>query len=239
MSASDPRDLALAFVALNEHLKASGDRASAVQRSVELAVSAVPGCDWAAISLWPRYQPPSSLATSDAVAATLDALQYDLGDGPCVTAALTGETVQAPDLAETDRWSEFCRAAMSSTQVRGVVAIPLAGDHRSATLNLYSGSANSFNAAALARAGLFAAHVRVLLIHLSCTEQTMQLTQALTTSRQIGAAVGVLMAVHKVTADEAFELLRTASQNLNRKLSLIAEDVTLTGALPEQRDLER
>lgn len=40
------------------------------------------------------------------------------------------------------------------------------------------------------------------------------------------------MALHKITDEEAFALLRTTSQRLNRKLSLVAEDVTRTGALP-------
>ena len=39
------------------------------------------------------------------------------------------------------------------------------------------------------------------------------------------------MASFKVTSDEAFELLRLASQKENRKLRLVADDVVLTGTL--------
>ena len=44
--------------------------------------------------------------------------------------------------------------------------------------------------------------------------------------------MGILMADGKLTKQQAFDQLRTASQNLNRKLHDIAADVALTGALP-------
>ena len=57
------------------------------------------------------------------------------------------------------------------------------------------------------------------------------LERALTSSRRIGAAIGVLMYRHKVTIDQAFELLRVASQVTHRKLRDVAEDVLTTGEL--------
>jgi AmiR/NasT family two-component response regulator len=64
-------------------------------------------------------------------------------------------------------------------------------------------------------------------------EQVANLEQALQSNREIGVALGVLMAHHRVTQDQAFTLLRVASQNLHRKLRDIASDVVETGALPE------
>lgn len=58
------------------------------------------------------------------------------------------------------------------------------------------------------------------------------LRAALTTSRRIGAAIGILMANYKLTEDSAFEVLRRASNTSQRKLRDIAEDVVRTGALP-------
>lgn len=59
------------------------------------------------------------------------------------------------------------------------------------------------------------------------------LQTALRTSRQIGAAIGILMATHKITDDAAFDLMRTASQRTNRKLRDIAEEVMQTGWLDQ------
>ncbi len=54
---------------------------------------------------------------------------------------------------------------------------------------------------------------------------------ALQTSRHIGAAIGILMSLHKITEDQAFDLLRLASQRCNRKLRDLALDVIDTGWL--------
>ena len=67
---------------------------------------------------------------------------------------------------------------------------------------------------------------------LEAQDQIANLEIALVSSRRIGAAMGVLMAGHRITDDQAFALLRTASQHNHRKLRDIADEVVLTGALP-------
>lgn len=62
--------------------------------------------------------------------------------------------------------------------------------------------------------------------------EAAHLRRALKHSRDIGAAIGVLMAMMKVTRDEAFELLRKASQDQNRKLHDLALEVVSNGELP-------
>ncbi len=59
-----------------------------------------------------------------------------------------------------------------------------------------------------------------------------QLRQGLQTNRTIGTAIGILMGRHRLTAEQAFRLLTTASQNHNSKLRVIAAAVTETGGLP-------
>ena len=58
------------------------------------------------------------------------------------------------------------------------------------------------------------------------------LEAALTTNRQIGAAIGILMHRHKLTEPQGFELLRETSQRTNRKLRDVADELVFTGALP-------
>ena len=55
---------------------------------------------------------------------------------------------------------------------------------------------------------------------------------ALEHSRDVGVAMGIVMATEKVTRDCAFEMLRMVSQHQNRKLFLVADDVIETGTLP-------
>jgi DNA-binding response OmpR family regulator len=62
-------------------------------------------------------------------------------------------------------------------------------------------------------------------------DRAANLQTALTTNRQIGVAVGVLMSREKITSEQAFDLLRSLSNRTNRKLREVAEEVALTGDL--------
>lgn len=55
---------------------------------------------------------------------------------------------------------------------------------------------------------------------------------ALESNRDIGMAMGIVMARHLVSAEEAFHLLRRVSQLEHRKLREVAAEVVLTGCLP-------
>ena len=62
-------------------------------------------------------------------------------------------------------------------------------------------------------------------------ERSAHLEEALRTSREIGAAVGILMASRKLTEEAAFALLVRASQHTNRKVRDLAAEVVRTGDL--------
>lgn len=63
-------------------------------------------------------------------------------------------------------------------------------------------------------------------------ERAANLEQALATNREIGQALGILMATEHLTAAQAFDRLRTVSQRSHRKLREIAAAVVQTGMLP-------
>jgi hypothetical protein len=62
-------------------------------------------------------------------------------------------------------------------------------------------------------------------------ERIGHLEVALRTNRRIGIAIGIVMARHQVTDEQAFDLLREQSQVRNQKLRDLAEDVIYTGSL--------
>jgi AmiR/NasT family two-component response regulator len=64
-----------------------------------------------------------------------------------------------------------------------------------------------------------------------CRRHIENLERALTTNRTIGVAIGILMARRGLTAEQAFDVLRTASQHANRKMSELADEVVYTGIL--------
>jgi hypothetical protein len=55
------------------------------------------------------------------------------------------------------------------------------------------------------------------------------LQAALRSSRQIGAAIGILMATYRVNEERAFAILKMASQDSNRKVHDLADEVVRTG----------
>jgi response regulator NasT len=65
-------------------------------------------------------------------------------------------------------------------------------------------------------------------------EEINELRGALTSSRTIGVAIGMLIATLHISREQAFELLRLASQHSNLKVRDIAEYMAETGQLPEQ-----
>lgn len=65
-------------------------------------------------------------------------------------------------------------------------------------------------------------------------DKVSNLELALEHSRDIGAAMGILMATHKVTREVAFDLLRRTSQNCNVKVHAIALEVVEQGCIPER-----
>ncbi len=91
----------------------------------------------------------------------------------------------------------------------------------------------------------YAVHAALALDRIALTALVDHLQLALESNRTIGAAVGVLMALHNLTYEQGLRRLTTASQHRNRKLRDIAADVLYTGEiatlapLPERGLLER
>jgi AmiR/NasT family two-component response regulator len=65
--------------------------------------------------------------------------------------------------------------------------------------------------------------VALLAAHERRTAETLR--AGLSSNREIGKAVGLMMAFHKITDDEAFAMLRKTSQDMNLKLADVAQQV--------------
>jgi hypothetical protein len=82
------------------------------------------------------------------------------------------------------------------------------------------------------RAAEVAAACAVAVRAIALRTRVANLEVGLSSSRQIAAAVGIVMAQRLCGYDEAFDLLRAASQRTNRKVRELADEVLFTGALP-------
>ncbi len=227
----DGQALAERFRTLADRLTDTDDVEGALVDVVKLAPSTVPGCDWAGITQMTRHQ-LRTLAASDPIVQEVDQLQYRLGQGPCVEAATVDGVFLADDLSTDTSWPQFSARTVAQTPVRSVLSLTINPSPPRAALNLYGLAPSGFTVDSVDRATVFAAHAQVLMMYARALHKVANLNRALTTSRLIGAAVGILMHANRITTDEAFDRLVHASQHMNRKLSDLAEEVTATGSLP-------
>ncbi len=198
-----------------------------LQRVCRQVMHAVPDAEIASITLLRDGSPYTATATGDS-AHVVDQAQYDAGRGPCLEAARTGE-LQRVEVTEAARqWPEFATAAAGS----GIVAYlsaPLFVDHEyHGSLNLYDTGGNSFGALDAALLDLYTSAAESALRstrrHRTAHETMGQLRSALTTRAVIDQAKGILMALHCIPPEDAFELLVKASQEQNVKLREVAQD---------------
>jgi GAF domain-containing protein len=228
----DPqRSLAL-YAEMNRTLLAPGQGPDTLAAVTRLAVAAIPGVEQASISEG-RNGRFRTLASTGDVATVADHIQYELGTGPCVDAIIDDALYRSHDITRDTRWPEFGTRAHAETGATSMMSqrLFMEGDERIAGLNLYSTRPAAFDDAAYEIANVVATHAATALIAASARERVENLQRALSSNRRIGMAMGVLMASRKVTEDDAFILLRLASQNSNRKLADIADDVISTGTL--------
>jgi GAF domain-containing protein len=172
---------------------------------------------------------PLTVASSNALAGRIDQLQYEKRQGPCLDAARRGVTVLVDDLAddrEAGRWDEFRMEAVAHG-VRSSLSLPLrAGQATVGALNLYAraphvfGTEQRHQAEAFAQTASGAAAVAARLAEQATLAGNLR--AALASRAVIDQAIGVIMARRRCTADQAFEILREASQNRNIKLRDIA-----------------
>lgn len=234
-SSADPAGLAEiadAVVGLGERMRnAASD--TLVEAVIEYAVEALPGARWASITTL-RQGRFRTLAATGETACAADALQYELGGGPCVDTVLEDSVHCSPDLAHDPRWPVYGARVAEDLGVRSALAyrLTLVSDpDLIAGLNLYSDVTDAFDAHTRWAGTLLATHAAWAVSMELSRQRAENLEAALRSNREIGTAIGVLMAQHRLTRDQAHELLRVASQDSNRKLAELATEVVETGEL--------
>jgi len=202
-----------------------------LKQVVELGAALVPGADLVSVTLRaPNGEYHTPVETNPA-ALDLDRLQYEYGEGPCVEAARPDGPGfgGSPELATEPQWPRFGPAA-AALGYQSVLATALLPDARppqqSGALNFYSRRSGVFGPEALETGLLLATHASLALAHtntvLAAELNSVHLRRAVDSRDVIGQAKGILMQRRGIGADEAFDLLRRASQELNIKLADLA-----------------
>jgi transcriptional regulator with GAF, ATPase, and Fis domain len=210
-------------------LQAEPDFETTLEAVVAVTLSNVPGAEHAGITTLDKSQRPLTPAASHELVEAVDAVQYQLREGPCLSALQGHATMLSDDLADDERWPRFGPRAVE-LGVQSMVSFQLfvhAGTV--GALNLYARDRRAFNEDSVAIGQLLAAHAAIAMV---AARNAHEMKQALSTRDVIGQAKGILMERHKIGAYEAFGLLVRASQDTNRKLRDIAVMVTDTGVDP-------
>lgn len=226
-------ELAAAFTGLVEVLLDGGQAQLTPTRIVEVAARVMPGCRHAAVALV-EHDRPRTVASTDALPEHVDAIQFDSGEGPSLDVLVTDDYIHVNDLGSDTRWSQFGRRAVEVGGIRSMVSYRLyLGRHRRAALSFYSTWPHAFDDVAAAIGTIFAAYCSLALItqHLG---DDVHPRRAAEVHREIGVAVGILMATGELRSEEAFAQLHIASQRLHRDLQDVSRHVTATGRLPDK-----
>jgi GAF domain-containing protein len=216
-------------------LLSAGDVHETLDKVATLAVATIDGCDYASVFLVEQATGATAVS-SEPVAAELDVAQRQIDQGPCLDAITQGMTIYVGDFGDEPRWPDFGREA-TARGVRSMLACPLFVDGTLGALNLYARYPLAFGvvdrAKAVLLAGLAAMAVSAALTHEEEKRQSSNLHAALATRELIGQAQGILIERERVTADQAFDILRRASQHLNLKLRDVAQSLVDTGERPK------
>lgn len=192
----------------------------------------IPGVDHASVSVMTSGGEITTLAPTDPRSAQGDQLQYECGEGPCVEAARTRADVSTDDIGSDARWPRYGPQA-AELGIKAQLAMTLTkGDLKLGALNLYSEAPGPLQEAS-ELAELFAAQA-ALAVGLSRTVST--LGEAVTTRRDIGVAIGLLMERYGLDSERAFAFLVRLSQTANIKLRTVAAELVKTSSTGSESD---
>jgi hypothetical protein len=228
-----PRGLAVLFAGIERQLIAADTLDGALTTLTTTAVAVVPGAQYAGITLARSGKKFTTMAPTDEVVGPIDAAQYKLKRGPCVDAVLHDRVFRADDLRTDTRWPVFGEIA-ARHGVLSMLSIRLFLPEDTPLLvglNLYATDINAFDDDAETIAVLLATHGALAVSGVFSRDKARHLEIALQSNREIGAAMGILMDQYKINREQAFTLLRIASQDTNRKVAALATEVVDSGRI--------
>jgi hypothetical protein len=210
---------------LRELLSTTGEVEEYLQSAVE-SVAGLIESDGSYTLSTVLYGDPVTVATTDRNAWEADQVEFDVADGPCFEVLVKGEVFGGIDLRTDRRWPAWAAVA---TLLGFGSALAVGGTLESGqklVLNGYGGTDALLGPDVVDRAQQFVDELTFTMpIALRLARQwteVSQLQEALASRSTIDQALGVLMSQNRCTRDEAFAVLRRASQNRNIKLRDVA-----------------
>jgi GAF domain-containing protein len=226
----DDEGLQASLAALSQLAMGAGQQGleDLLVRVAECAVRAIPGADGAGLTLTEADRVDTMVASTDFV-REVDAIQYGIGEGPCITAATEGRTVRSGSLGGAKLWPRF-GPRVGRLGVHSVLSLPLrVGVDVLGAMNIYAHAKDAFDERAVELGELFAVPAAISVLNARELAQARRLAahlqSALTHRTIIDQALGIIMSRTGGSDAEAFDRLRAMSHTENKKVSAIAQAV--------------
>ena len=224
--ADDDSDLRSSLAGLSQLATGRLELADVLTRVAEFAVRAIPNADGAGLTLLEDQRRDTIVASAPFV-VEVDAIQYGIGEGPCITAASGGVTMRSGDLSVDPQWPRF-GPRVGRLGVHSALSLPLmTPDGVVGAMNVYAHERDAFDERAVILGELFAVPAAIAVQNAQVLAQAkrlaLQLKAALIHRAVIDQALGILMSRAGCSSEEAFDRLRRVSQTENVKLHDVAE----------------
>lgn len=163
-----------------------------------------------------------TIAATDGLVRTLDRSQDDLKEGPCVDAMAAQTVTLVGDLKADKRWPQYAPHAVEMG-IYAQLGVGLTFDPTTVgSLNIYSATPYAFDAGQAEVAAVLGQHAAVSVGR--CLKET-QLTEALSSRKVIGQALGIVMERFSIPEELAFRYLARLSQVSNTKVRDVATEL--------------
>lgn len=225
-------ELTLALARIKGLLLTEEKVGRAVQLLAEGIRDAFPGSAGAGVSLMDHQGRRTSTGATDQVVLEADAAQYQLNQGPCLTAWATERTVIIADVVTDDRWPLWSHA-VRDLPIRSVISSPLmVGTRCLGALKIYAAEPGVFNEATARPLEKLAFPAATLLDNIQASEAPHRFTEvlsgALYSRDTINRAQGFLMQLHGLTQEQALRELVQLSKTSRQSLLSVSTEI-LTG----------
>ncbi|GAA4287476.1 GAF and ANTAR domain-containing protein [Georgenia daeguensis] len=218
-------ELARAYAGASGLLLTDGAVRNALRLVTSVAAEAIPGTTGAGVTVRDGDARITVAATHPLV-EQLDTVQYETGEGPCLTAWERHATVRVADLRREERWPRWGRA-VRPTGVRSALSTALvAGDKAVGTLKIYSQRAAAYDDSSEHLLRMFAAQAATLVAHARGADDARRLSEDLRTAIRsrdlVATARGILMEREHLNEPDALALLVALARREHRDLQEVA-----------------
>jgi GAF domain-containing protein len=201
----------------------------AIRQLAQAAKDFIPGTVGAGVSLIDADGYRTSLAATDRVVELADSVQYELGQGPCLTAWAAQETVLIDDVGTDGRWPEWS-AALPPLPIRSVLSTPLMSNPKPiGALKIYASVPSAYDDGTARLLELLAGAASTLLANIQDAETPRRisesLAEALHSRDTITRASGIIMERHGVRQEQAMQDLLNRARAGGTTLYQLCADV--------------